>query len=159
MKRKREDSTLWDAADVHKHKTMRHWWKWIRRRDFIGVKGHGTPIEDIDHLDVKKQKTADPNIKTTFSVGLQPTKHQRQVLNEMLMVSNHAYNWCNFLVREKGFMPSAFDLMKVVSKTNSVDVPGEYRMEENDDWFFDNKMTEIKRTSCKTYATMYKSAR
>ncbi len=56
-------------------------------------------------------------------------------------------------------MPSAFDLMKVVSKTNSVDVPGEYRMEENDDWFFDNKMTEIKRTSCKTYATMYKSAR
>ncbi len=65
------------------------------------MKGHGTPIEDIDHLDVKKQKTADPNIKTTFSVGLQPTKHQRQVLNEMLMVSNHAYNWCNFLVREK----------------------------------------------------------
>ncbi len=122
MKRKREYITLWDAADVHKHKTMWHWWESIRRRDFAGESGNGTLIEDIDHLDVKKPKTADPNIKTTFSVGLRPTKHQRQVLNEMLRVSNHAYNWCVFLVREKEFKPSAFDLMKVVSKTNSVDV-------------------------------------
>ncbi len=49
--------------------------------------------------------------------------------------------------------------MKVVARTNSVDVPQEYRMEENDDWYFDNKMTDIKKTSCKTYATMHKSAR
>ncbi len=82
-----------------------------------------------------------------------------EVLNEMLRVSHHAYNWCNFLVRDKGFKANAFDLMKVVSKTNSIDVPREFRMEEGDDWFFDNRMTDIKRTSCKNFTAMYKSAR
>ncbi len=159
MKRKREDITLWDAADVHKHKTMWHWWESIRRRDFIGEPTHKTAIEDTENFNTKKPNTVDPNIKTTFSVGLRPTKHQRRVLNEMLRVSNHAYNWSNFLVRDKGFKVNAFDLMKVVSKTNSVDVQQEYRMKGDDDWFFHNKMTDIKRTSCKNFTSMYKSAR
>ena len=44
----------------------------------------------------------------------------------------------------------------MVERTNETDIPQDLRM-SNNDWYFDNRMTNIKGTSCKNYATMYKS--
>jgi IS605 OrfB family transposase len=159
MKRKREDLTLWDAANVHKHKSMWYWWQSIRRRDLIN---HEKTDCDVIHLlqsaSAKKQKTHSDTFLTSFSVGLRPTKHQKQVLNEMLRVSNYTYNWCLWLVNEKGLRPHQFELQKIVCKTNASDVDPQYRI-ENDEWFFNNKMTNVKYTSCKNFHTSYKSAK
>ena len=159
MKRKREDLTLWDAANVHKHKSMWYWWQSIRRKDLVNHdKTDCDVMELVESASHKKQKTHSDTFLTSFSVGLRPTKHQKQVLNEMLRVSNYTYNWCLWLVNEKGLKPHQFELQKIVCKTNASDVDLQYRM-ENDDWFFNNKMTSVKGTSCKNFCTSYKSAK
>jgi transposase len=77
----------------------------------------------------------------------------------MIKVNNHSWNWCNYLVKEKGMKPNMYDLQKFVGKTNTENVPAEYRMNVNDDWYFENKMTNIKLTSCKNYCMMHKATR
>ncbi|KAH3717683.1 hypothetical protein DPMN_060478 [Dreissena polymorpha] len=159
MKRKREDLTLWDAANVHKHKSMWYWWEYIRRKDMVNhEKTDCDVIQLLQSASVKKQKTQSDKFLTSFSVGIRPTKHQKRVLNEMLRVSNYTYNWCLWLVNEKGIRPHQFELQKIVCKTNANDVDPQYRM-ENDDWFFNNKMTSVKTTSCKNFYTSYKAAK
>ncbi|KAH3753320.1 hypothetical protein DPMN_187955 [Dreissena polymorpha] len=159
MKRKREDLTLWDAAHVHKHKSMWYWWEYIRRKDMVNhEKTDCDVIQLLQSASVKKQKTQSDKFFTSFSVGIRPTKHQKRVLNEMLRVSNYTYNWCLWLVNEKGIEPHQFELQKIVCKTNANDVDPQYRM-ENDDWFFNNKMTSVKTTSCKNFYTSYKAAK
>ncbi|KAH3839066.1 hypothetical protein DPMN_112488 [Dreissena polymorpha] len=76
----------------------------------------------------------------------------------MLRVSNYTYNWCLWLVNEKGLSPHQFELQKIAGKANTSDVDPQYRM-EHDDWFFNNKMTSVKGTSCKNLCTSYKSAK
>ena len=119
--------------------------------------GPSTTISDLD-TNVPKKIKIDTNtpFMTTFSVGIKPTKQQKAKLNEMLKVSNRAYNYCNWLVNQKDFKPKHFDLQKVVAKTNATDIDDDLKM-DNNDWYFDNKMSSIKNTSCKNYATMYKS--
>ncbi|KAH3850879.1 hypothetical protein DPMN_093354 [Dreissena polymorpha] len=159
MKRKREDLTLWDAAHVHKHKSMWYWWEYIRRKDMVNhEKTDCDVIQLLQSASVKKQKTQSDKFLTSFSVGIRPTKHQKRVLNEMLRVSNYTYNWCLWLVNEKGIGPHQFELQKIVCKTNANDVDPQYRM-ENDDWFFNNRMTSVKTTSCKNFYTSYKAAK
>ena len=133
MKRKRSTITLWDAANVHKHTTMLGWWHDIHRLDFK-CDGPSTCVSDLDSIVPKKMKSDTP-FMTTFSVGIKPTKHQRAKLNEMLKVSNRAYNYCNWLVNEKEFKPKHFDLIKVVARTNSNDIPQDLRL-TNNDWYF-----------------------
>ena len=156
MKRTRSEITLWEAANVHKHTTMLRWWKDIHRLDFQ-CDGPSTTVSDLETTVPKKMKI-DTNtpFMTTFSVGIKPTKLQKAKLNEMLKVSNRAYNYCNWLVNHKDFKPKHFDLIKVVAKTNATDITEDLRM-DNNDWYFDNRMTTIKNTSCKNYATMYKA--
>ncbi|KAH3690924.1 hypothetical protein DPMN_192748 [Dreissena polymorpha] len=159
MKRKREDLTLWDAANVHKHKSMWYWWEYIRRKDMVNYeKTDCDVIQLLQSASVKKQKTQSDKFLTSFSVGIRPTKHQKRVLNEMLRVSNYTYNWCLWLVNEKGIRPHQFELQKIVCKTNANDVDPQYRI-ENDDWFFNNRMTSVKTTSCKNFYTSYKAAK
>lgn len=95
---------------------------------------------------------------TTFSVGLKPNRFQKAVLNEMIRVTNYAYNWCLYLVNEMRVEPSQFALQKIVCKTHSKDVDPIYRL-ENDEWFFDNKLSAVKVTACKKFCTSYKSAK
>ena len=156
MKRQRSEITLWEAANVHKHTTMLRWWNNVHRLDFQSD-GKSTTVSDLETAVPKKIKI-DTNtpFMTTFSVGLKPTKHQKSKLNEMLKVSNRAYNYCNWLVNQKDFKPKHFDLQKVVAKTNPTDIDDHLKM-DNNDWYFDNKMSMIKNTSCKNYGTMYKS--
>jgi len=159
MKRKREQLTLWDAANVHKHKSMWYWWQSIRRKDLINhEKTDCDVMELLQSASHKKQNTQSDKFLTSFSVGIRPTKHQKRVLNEMLRVSNYTYNWCLWLVNEKGLKPLQFTLQKIVCKTNAGDVDPQYRI-ENDEWFFNNKMSTIKLTSCKNFCTSYKSAK
>ena len=154
MKRKRAYITLWDAANVHKHTTMLNWWHDVHRLDFQ-CDGPSTCVTDLGTTVPKKMKSDMP-FMTTFSVGIKPTKLQKTKLNEMLRVNNQAYNYCNWLVNQKDFKPKHFDLQKVVKRTHAKDIPEDLRL-TNNDWYFDNKMTCIKNTSCKNYATMYKS--
>ena len=156
MKRQRSEITLWEAANVHKHNTMLRWWNNVHRLDFK-CDGPSTTVSDLDTNVPKKMKIdTDKPFMTTFSVGIKPTRQQKAKLNEMLKVSNRAYNYCNWLVKEKDFKPKHFDLQKVVAKTNATDIDDDLKM-DNNDWYFDNKMSMIKGTSCKNYTTMYKS--
>ncbi|AFU90098.1 putative methyltransferase [Abalone herpesvirus Victoria/AUS/2009] len=91
---------------------------------------------------------------STFQVRLKPTPAQKLVLNLMIKVTNHAYNWCIHLVETKGFKPKQYDLEKVVGKTNSKDVDPDLRMPD-DDWFFDNKLSRIKTRAVRQYASDY----
>ncbi|UCX57035.1 ORF44 [Haliotid herpesvirus 1] len=91
---------------------------------------------------------------STFQVRLKPTSAQKLALNLMIKVTNHAYNWCIHLVETKGFKPKQYDLQKVVAKTNSKDVDPDLRMSD-DDWFFDNKLSTIKLTAIRQYASNY----
>lgn len=165
MKRKRPDITLWDACHVHEHGTMWKWWKSICRKDF---RDRGTVqsdcIDDVNVIKAMSGVSKEPKIEnkekrflTTFSVGLKPTPHQRRVWNLMLKVTNYTYSWCLYLVNEMNMRPNQFELQKTVCKTNTCDIDPAYRL-PNDDWFFDNKMTAINTTACRTFCSAYNTA-
>lgn len=157
MKRRREQLTLWRAAFVKGQGTLKSWVDKVKTFEMTGDANttEQTRYSDLE-LPTKAAKT-DDKVMCTFSVGIRPTAKQRRILNLMLKVSNHAYNWSNYLVREKHFKPKQFDLQKIVCKTNCRDVQDEYRLPQ-DDWYFDNKMSAVKTTACKNFCTMYKSA-
>ncbi|XP_045186055.2 uncharacterized protein LOC123544064 [Mercenaria mercenaria] len=157
MKRKREQMTLWKAAFVNGRETFK---SWIDKARMLELNSDVSSASSTHYSDLNlKSKCArmEDKFMCTFSVGIRPTSKQKRTLNQMLKVSNHAYNWSNYLVKEKDFKPKQFDLQRVVTKTNSTDVPAEYRL-PGDDWSFDNKMSGIKTTACKNFCTMYKSA-
>ena len=158
MKRKREPITLWKAAFVNGKDNFKSWIDKVRLLQLNCDESSAVSTHYSD-LDAKpKSAKTDDKFMCTFSVGIRPTSKQKKILNQMLKVSNHAYNLCNYLVKEKNFNPKQFDLQRVVCKTNSIDVADEYRL-PGDAWFFENKMSCIKLTACKNFCTMYKSAR
>ena len=125
--------TLWDAAKVKGHHTMWSWWKWIRKRTLGKGQTKGITTKDVD---ISPPQVA-TDILSTFSVGLKPTSHQKKVLDEMIRVTNHTYNWCNWLCANDKVKPKQFDLQKIVTKTHVKDVPQEMRIDTlDDDWFF-----------------------
>ena len=159
------------SAIFREHKTMWNWWQWIRRRNFENDQKVECDVDTILESRPNKKQARDtilksrPNKKqptekflTTYSVGLKPTKQQRVVLNEMLKVSNYTYNWCLWLVNEMGLPAKQLVLQKIVTKTKADDIDQQYRR-PNDEWFFRNKMSSIKLTSCKNFCTSYKSAK
>ncbi|XP_045183411.2 uncharacterized protein LOC123541854 [Mercenaria mercenaria] len=156
MNRKRSLSplTLWKAAHVFKHQNLECWFQFAKD----GESHNKVFASDFERTRKRAKLEDEKPFMTTFSVGIRPTRNQKRVLNEMLRVSNHAYNWCNYLVCEKNLKPKEYDLQKYVSKTNSSDVPTDFRMNNNDDWYFNNKMTKIRDAACKDFCTMYKSA-
>jgi IS605 OrfB family transposase len=157
MKRKHESLILWNAAFVKGSGTLENW---IDKVKMFEIKGESSQTSKTHYSDLEAKskflKSKD-EVMCTFSVGIRPTPKQKRTLNQMLKVSNYAYNWCNYLVKEKNFKPKQFDLQKIVTKTNASDIPTEYRRPQ-DEWFFDNKMTTIKLTACKNFSAMYKSA-
>lgn len=106
------------------------------------------------NIDVDDNDGDNDEFLTSYMVGLQPDVDQRRVLNEMIRVSNHAYNLCIHLVKNKGVKPSQKELQKIVVKTNAKDVDSKYRL-DGDDWFFENKMSTIKLTACREYSQNY----
>ena len=164
MKRKRQDITLWEACNVQKHGTMWNWWNSVRRKDFCvdNDENVGDYLDDVETIKalsgVSKSVKCQEKFLTTFSVGVKPTSDQKRVLNLMLKVTNYTYNWCLHLVNEMQMQPNQLVLQKIVCKTHSKDVDPTYRL-PNDDWFFDNKMSTIKLTACKSFCTSWKSAK
>ena len=158
MKRKLPSLTLWNAAFVNGSGTLRSWVDKTQIREYTDST-HSCSSCTYRELPAiaKVQKIDNQETVTTFSVGILPTSKQKSVLNQMLKVSNYAYNWCNYLVKEKSFKPLQPELQKVVTKTNAESVPFDYRL-PGDEWYFENNMSSIKLTSCKNFCTMYKSA-
>ena len=163
MKRKRRELTLWDASKVNKHKTMWRWWNSIRRRNYTNASDHSECIDDLDtimsHTSVSKVSKLQRNEKlmTTFSVGLKPTPFQKSVLNTMLRVTNHTYNWCLYLVDEKKIPPKQAVLQKIICKPIATYVEPAYRL-ENDGWFFTTQMLHVKSMACKNFCIAHKTA-
>ena len=157
MKRKHKSLTLWNAAFGKGSGTLKNWIDKVKIFEMTGDASQTNQTHYSDFEPKSKVSKSTNKVMCTFSVGIRPTPNQKRTLNQMLKVSNYAYNWCNYLVKEKQFKPKQFDLQKIVAKTNASDVPSEYRL-PHDEWFFDNKMTTIKTTACKNFSAMYKSA-
>jgi transposase len=90
----------------------------------------GLGYDDIStFLDInKKQKTTiqSKQSMTTFTLGLRPTLKQRHSLDLQIRVTNHTYNWCVWLVQEKGLKIE--ELQSVVVRNKQEKVPSELRM-------------------------------
>lgn len=103
----------------------------------------------------KKVKKLRPEVESTCSVGLKPTAKQKKVLNLMLRVSNTAYNWCVWLVREHGIEPLHYTLQKYVA-TNSRD-PRPYGLNRVSEGVKDC-IRGARRFECKKYCEKRKSS-
>ena len=170
MKRKAPPPlTLWDAAHVMGHANMWTWWKdcVARKRNLSGQNAHdpetvkcGIDVRDV-RLNFPKtcNKSTDKDVMSTYTVAIRPTYDQKKVLRHMLRVSNAAYNWCLWLVKERNVKPSLFDLQKIVCRANIDDVPSDL-LAPNVDFIFsdDSPHTTIRLTACKTFATHYRTA-
>jgi transposase len=117
----------------------------------------------------KKQKTTkETKTLTTFTLGLRPSLKQRKALELQIRVTNHTYNWCVWLVQEKG--KRVEELQSIVVTNKQEKVPSELRMSVNlktdkgewvteedmrrgdDNWYFQpvkcstcSKLTALKR--------------
>jgi hypothetical protein len=113
--------------------------------------GTAAKARKLDHATSRRDNVAGDheNKWTPFAVGLKPTPRQQLILDEMIRVSKHCHNWCNYLVFVKDMTPD--HLGKYVLKTGAKDVPADLRMPTEDDWYFENKMTAVKFTSLNYY--------
>ena len=116
MKRKASPPlTLWDAAHVMGHANMWTWWKdcVARKRNLSGQNAHdletvkcGIDVRDIrPNFPKTCNKSTDKDVMSTYTVAIRPTYDQKKVLRHMLRVSNAAYNWCLWLVKERNVKP------------------------------------------------------
>ncbi len=149
------ENSLWTAEDIHKSEPVQRWWDNFGYQVYTDESGISRTCSDAGI----SPTTSEEIVLTTYSVKLKPTTHQKTVLDEMIRVAKHCYNYCNYLVRQKHVRPNLFELQKYVARTHSRDVPTEMRMSENDDWYFRNKMSKIKTIACKHFCTMHKATR
>ena len=119
----------------------------------------------------KRVKRVKPAVMSTCVVGLKPTKAQKEVLEVMLRVSNTAYNWCAWLVKEHGVEPNYKTLQKYVATTeryprplnNGRGLSGGVKddlVDPRAEWLFAEKvgMTQHRLTAAVKYAAMHKAA-
>ena len=62
--------------------------------------GETVPFKKAKVLPQNKTKTPATG---TYMVGIYPTKHQKKVLNQLLKVPNHAYNYCKHVPNHLNF--------------------------------------------------------
>jgi transposase len=172
---------LWKVADI-KHElcfeeNIGGWRTWFQKPK--ETFSDGIQFDEISsHIEkAKKQKTTTPNKKrlTTFTVGIRPTLQQKQALELQIRVTNQTYNWCVWLVQEKGEKIEVLQNIVVMEKEN---IPSDLRMPVNlktetgewltpedmkkgdDDWYFEKSCKTSKLTALKRFIVMnshYKS--
>ena len=170
MKRKLTPTlTLWDAAKVTGHGSMWNWWhscvarfrNLTEKTSGAGLAKQGLVVSDIESQFPKTKVNIDM-LLTSYTVAIRPTPRQKTVLKNILRISNAAYNWCLWLVRERDVKPSLFDLQKIVCRAKLTDVPDNFRGPDTDFIFSDilpSKLTTVRLTACKTFVTHYKAAK
>ncbi|KAK7488593.1 hypothetical protein BaRGS_00020210 [Batillaria attramentaria] len=101
-------------------------------------------------VETKRAKIEQRQKKVTrvYKIGLRPTKEQRKVLNDCIVVANRAYNLCIELVESKVCQPNQFDLQKMVVKKK--ECTGE------DAWFW-NSSTVVRLLATKSFCSAVKA--
>ena len=171
MKRRRpDDLTLWDAAHVTGHLTMSKWWKErVARRTNLTEStpslevgnNPGVNMDDVVRQFPKCRKVSgsDDKLMTTYTVAIRASNKQKKILKRMLRVSNAAYNWCLWLVRERGIQPKLYALQKIVSNANLNDIDIDHRAPGIDFIFSKpNTLTDIRQRACKKFTVHYETA-
>ena len=86
------------------------------RLQYWHVKGgfnSGGSSFSLDDLTAPKRKETIRD--KAVEVEIQPSGHQQNVLNAMIRVSNHAYNWCDHLVTTHNMKASVRCLRNIVA--------------------------------------------
>ena len=95
--------------------------------DVIAAKLQPATAAAEDDNDTTGTRSAPPSKQPmcAYGVKLRPTPHQRRVLNAHVRASNHAYNWCLWLV-ENGYcrsgpknLPNQCELQRIVATSKS----------------------------------------
>ncbi|KAK7467897.1 hypothetical protein BaRGS_00036872 [Batillaria attramentaria] len=148
MKRKFEPFTLWRAAKVIgcnlQQPTMSGWYRTTLPTDQSTDSGEWPSVETKRAKIEQRQK----KVTRVYKIGLRPTKEQRKVLNDCIVVANRAYNLCIELVESKVCQPNQFDLQKMVVKKK--ECTGE------DAWFW-NSSTVVRLLATKTFCSAVKA--
>ena len=134
------------TGESQKHLTFSGWYRSILDTDKTDANG---ALPDMNRTkigppDTEKDKK---KILRMFKIGLKPTKEQRKVLNELILVSNRAYNLCLGLVHSKTCEAKVFDLDKVVSI---------WKDEEGKDGWFWKSSTVVRQYAAKSFCSAHK---
>ena len=129
------------------------------------VKTHGSNSLKGISFGRKKEGHA---VMSTYAIGLNPTREQREALDLQCRASMHAYNYCLWLCKRKLVRePNQVQLNKIVSMKSAKDIPwwmrtngaeyeGELVCDGDDDWYFDRAVsTHVKHCAVQRFCQTF----
>ena len=99
-----------------------------------------------------------PEVLGTYKAKFRPTRHQRDVLKDILAASNLAWNWTKWLTEEKGFERKDEKTLQSIVAKKSIEDPLMAPREVHDNAKLLHKTSSVRLTGMKSYLSALKTS-